>query len=296
MSICKTTIASIPSLLAYPDRNLALVEETAKGAAELGSRLVVFPELMLTGHGAHRLMADNAESVPDGPIASRILALSDDLGICICVGIAELDRGIVYNSQIVADRGRYLGCQRKIHLSGDEYLFFAPGDSVPVFDIGELRFGISICYDSRFPELSLIHALEGVDAVLSVHAARTGEWPDPPSAEFALEKIRNRQEGWIRRWSGRAEDYNFFVLLCDAVGPSTEDLEDVVANHAGSIMVMAPDGKPVMTTDNKNFVAEIRTYDLDTDLRVRNHNPTRNRRLDVFMNSLRRVERQRSKA
>lgn len=36
-------------------------------------------------------------------------------------------------------QGEYLGLQRKINLSGDEYLFFGPGKEVPVFDIGELR-------------------------------------------------------------------------------------------------------------------------------------------------------------
>ena len=51
------------------------------------------------------------------------------------------------------DRGEYLGLQRKVNPSGDEYVYFGCGDDVPVFDIGDLRFGITICYDSAFPEL-----------------------------------------------------------------------------------------------------------------------------------------------
>ena len=61
-------------------------------------------------------------------------------------------------------------------------------------------------------------------------------------------------------------------------------------------MVMAPDGKPAIVTKNTGFIPEIRSYDLDTNLRVRNHNPTRNRRLDVFLNSLRKIEQPKSMA
>ena len=32
-----------------------------------------------------------------------------------------------------------------------QYVFFGPGKEVPVFDLGDLKFGITICYDSHFP-------------------------------------------------------------------------------------------------------------------------------------------------
>ena len=79
------------------------------------------------------------------PLSRAVLRLSKQHKLCICAGIAELSHNIVYNSQIVADRGQYLGLQRKINLSGDEYCYFRAGEKVPVFDIGDLRFGISIC-------------------------------------------------------------------------------------------------------------------------------------------------------
>ncbi len=282
MQDCKVTIAALPSVLADKAENL----ETARGAigqaARDGARLIIMPELMLTGHGAHPNMADNAEPVPDGPLCREIVELSRAHGLCICIGMAELCHGIVYNSQIVADRGRYLGLQRKIHLSGDEYCYFGAGDDVPVFDIGELRFGITICYDSRFPEMSLLHNLHHVDALLAAHAARTGEWPDSPDKDFALNQIRKRQQSWEQRYRGRAQDYNFFVLLCDAVGPSTRSLEGVVANHAGSVMAIDPRGEVILKTEKQDFSPEIRTIDLVAQERQSNHAPTRNRRLDVF--------------
>jgi predicted amidohydrolase len=54
--------------------------------------------------------------------------MSKQYSLCICVGIAELTNNIVYNSQIVVDKGKYLGLQRKINLSGDEYCYFGAGE------------------------------------------------------------------------------------------------------------------------------------------------------------------------
>jgi len=226
MRNCKVTVASLRSVLVDPQRNLSLVQAACAQAQREGARLVVLPELMLTGHGGHAKMVENAEPVPEGPLSQTILDLSGRLDLCICVGLAELDGHIVYNSQMVADRGTYLGLQRKINLSADEYLYFGAGDRVPVFDIGELRFGITICYDNAFPELALLHSLHGADLVLSPHAARTGEWHSEWTAEFKEQTIRRRQLSWEKLHNTRARDHNAYVLLCNAVGPSTEGLEN----------------------------------------------------------------------
>ena len=288
MEDCRVTLASLPSLLADTEKNLRVAEEAVIAASEDGSRLVLLPELMLTGHGAHPLMAKNAEPVPDGPMSRRILGLSKERDICICVGIAELRSGVAYNSMMVADRGDFLGCQSKMHPSGDEYCYFAPGDDVCIFDIGEMKFGINICYDSRFHELSLIHNLNGADAVLSAHAARTGVWPESPDGDFQIRTINKRQKGWENRYTGIAQDYNFFVLLCDAVGPSTEGLEGVVANHAGSVMALDPQGGVILRTAKQDFTAEIASVTLEAGRKDFNHAPTRNRRLDTMVRLLQR--------
>jgi len=283
---CRATLAALPSLLVDPQANLRRVAEAVRTAAEEGSRLILLPELMLTGHGGHPRMVENAEPVPEGPLAREVLDLSLRYEICICVGMAELRGGVAYNSQIVMDRGRYLGAQRKIHLSGDEYCYFAPGQEVPIFDIGDVRFGVTVCYDSFFPELSLLHHVGGAEAVLSAHAARSGEWPAEPDRAFCTAKIAQRQGEWVRRYAGRAEEYNCYVLLCNAVGPSTAGLDGVTANHAGTVMAIDPRGEVMLETDRTDFSAEIRTLELDPERLGRSHAPTRNRRLRLFRDLL----------
>jgi predicted amidohydrolase len=276
----KVTVASLKSTLNDTEGNLSRVERACRLAHREGARMCFLPELMLTGHGAHRKMAENAQHVPDGPLTEAVIEWSRRWDLCICVGIAERTKDqIVYNSQIVVDRGTYIGLQRKINLSGDEYVYFGAGERVEVFDIGELRFGITICYDNHFPELALIHSLQKVDLILAPHAARSGDWPDPLTEEFKQKKIADRQRTWEQCHSTRADDHNVYVLLNNAVGPATEGLENVVANHAGTVMGIDPHGEVFLRTSATDIIDECVTVELRRNRFRFNHSPTRNRRL-----------------
>ena len=107
MDNTKVTVASLRSILIDPRRNLDLVKEACSKCEKEDARILFLPELMLTGHGGHSKMTDNAERVPDGPLSTAVLELSKEHSICICVGMAELRNNLVYNSQMVADKGRH---------------------------------------------------------------------------------------------------------------------------------------------------------------------------------------------
>lgn len=176
-----------------------------------------------------------------------------------------------------------MGLQRNINLSEDEYCYFGAGHSVEVFDIGDIRFGIMICYDNLFPELTLVHSLSNVDLILSPHAARTGKWPKNVTSEFCSQLITNQQKRWEKIHRARAFDHNIYILPCNAVGPSTEGLKDVVANHAGSVMGIAPDGEVFLRSSKNDFTDEIVTVELRKDRRKINHGPSRNRGLNTVI-------------
>lgn len=283
MQDTKVTVAALRSILIEPQENLERVRHACTVAHADGARMLICPELMLTGHGGHPRMVENAEPVPDGPLTQTVLELSETFGLCISVGIAELDHGIVYNSQIVVDRGEYLGLQRKINLSGDEYCYFGSGDRLETFDIGQVRFGIIICYDNHFPELALLHSRNHVDLILAPHAARTGVWPEEWTPEFCAQTIRRQQAGWEKVHRARAYDHNCYVLLNNAVGPSTEGLENVIANHAGTVMGIDPSGEVFLRTSVSTFVDEVVTIGLEASKRKMNHSPARNRRWDTLL-------------
>jgi|GEM_PF-1018880 len=279
MKDIKVTVAAMNSILIDPNENLKKVEKAAKQAHRDGARILLLPECMLSGHGGHRKsMEKNSEPVPEGPMSRAVLEMSKKYNLCICVGINERASGVIYNSIMVADKGRFCGVQRKINLSSDERRFFADGNTVMVFDIGDIRFGITICYDSNFPEIALIHKLHDVDLILSAHASRTGIWPEPLTAEFCAEKIENEWKKCEKLYRGTAYFYNVYILSTNAVGSATEGIEGVVSNHAGTVFGVDPHGDVILRTSAKDqIIEEIRTVELKAAKRKFNHHPTRNR-------------------
>lgn len=63
-------------------------------------------------------------------------------------------------------------CQDAPLLTGGEDASFLPGDTLGIFRLGNVRFGIAICYDLRFADLFGAYARAGCAAVI-VPAA----WP-----------------------------------------------------------------------------------------------------------------------
>ena len=137
-------------------------------AAAQGARIVVLPELANTGYVfASRAEAFSlAEPVPAGPTSQAWIAAAARLGIYIVAGITEQDGQRLYNAAVVIGPQGYLGTFRKLHLWGDEHLFFEAGDrGLPVFDTEYGKLGVIICYDGWFPEVYRLMAMQGVDIV-----------------------------------------------------------------------------------------------------------------------------------
>src|SRR6266480_1624153 len=83
--------------------------------------------------------------------------MAKELSISIVAGVSDRDGTHIYNSQIVVDRnGQIAAKYRKTHLVTaaplDERPYFTPGDAFATRKIDKFNFGLSICYDLRFPE------------------------------------------------------------------------------------------------------------------------------------------------
>jgi len=235
----------------------------AREAAGQGALLVTFPELNLTGHAGHPAMVSEAEPVPTGPTTQRLMSLARELGVYISAGIAEDDLGIHYNTQVLIGPDGYLGKQRKVHLSSDEYYYFRGGTRLPVLDTPFARIGTAICYDNEFPEVARCLAVRGAEIILAPHAARSGVWRHKAERQGAL---RRRKEEWRLVLACRARDNGCFILACNTAGASAEELPDVEANHAGGCMAFDPRGRLVAESTSTDVADEIVLAQLDGDL------------------------------
>lgn len=154
---------------------LAALESAARQAAGRGARLLVTPELSLTGYALGDRVGDLAEPA-DGDSARALAAVAAESGIALVYGYPERDGDRVYNAvQLLGPDGRTLARYRKTHLYGGyESAHYAPGERLLVqADLDGVRLGLVVCYDVEFPETVRAHALAGTELLLVPTALMT---------------------------------------------------------------------------------------------------------------------------
>uniref|UniRef100_A0AAU3H4J0 Carbon-nitrogen hydrolase family protein n=1 Tax=Streptomyces sp. NBC_01401 TaxID=2903854 RepID=A0AAU3H4J0_9ACTN len=150
------------------DDNLATLDAAAARAAAAGARLLVSPELFLTGYAVGDAVPALAQPA-DGPAAREVAGICARHGLAVHYGYPERAGDAVFNAaQLIGPDGTPLANYRKTHLFGDfEEKWFTPGE-LPVVqaELDGVRIGMLICYDVEFPENVRAHALAGTELLL----------------------------------------------------------------------------------------------------------------------------------
>jgi predicted amidohydrolase len=201
--------------------NIATVTALAAKAAQQGAELLCLPEVA-------GLMNRN------GAIArSQVVAAKDDLFIAACRALAEQHGMWIHmgSTPVLAPDGRFLNHSAVIDAEGEiratydkVHLFdvaiegqapigeskrFAPGDAAVVLDTPWGPWGLSICYDLRFPYFYRRYGQEGVTLIFI------------PSA-FTVPTGRAHWEVLIR---ARAIETGAFVLAAAQAGVHADGRE-----------------------------------------------------------------------
>ncbi len=179
----KVAVAQISCLLGDPEANLLKVRDFSRRAKEVGAELIVFPEMIDTGYSMPVIQA-SADHWDRGFVPA-LQKIAKEFSIAIVSGVSERNGSSIYNSQVLIDsRGDIAGKYRKTHLYAvapvEEQTTFASGDAFATFSVGGLRFGFSICYDLRFPEMYRKLATEQKVGAFIISSA----WPFPRVEHF----------------------------------------------------------------------------------------------------------------
>jgi predicted amidohydrolase len=126
----------------------------------------VFPEGYLQGYFTDaEYVRRHAFALKSNEFAGLLLALGSVVPMLV-IGMLERDGDTLFNSAVVIERGTLIGVYRKTHLFGGEAGVFEAGDAYPVYDVGGLRFGINICYDTQFAEAATAVREQGADLIV----------------------------------------------------------------------------------------------------------------------------------
>jgi len=125
---------------------------------------------------------------------------------------------------------------------------FIPGDSIATFDVGDIKFGMAICYDLRFPELFRALSMAKVDVLLL-----------PAAFTYATGKAH-----WLPLLQARAIENQCYVLAANQVGDHGKDRHtwghSMVLDPWGSILAQQTSGCGICCAQlDKQKLVQIRT-------------------------------------
>ena len=230
--------------MAMGDDREANVEKAfarAREARAAGAELIVFPELFSGIYFCKYPTAERfnawAETVPDGPLCTRLAALAKELDAVVVGSVFEyVQDGFYFNTAVVFERdGRFLGRSRKMHIpetspGWHEKYYFSPGDTdYPVFHTSLIDLAVPTCWDQWYPEVARLAYLRG--AHLIVYPTCIGDEPGHPEIDSS--------EPWQLVMRGHAVANCLYVAACNRVG--FEDFQ----GYYGRSFVADPDGAKV---------------------------------------------------
>lgn len=269
-------VAAVVQMTTTADRaaNLATADRLVRRAAALGADVVAMPEMWpFIGSQAERLA--HAEGL-DGSVVRWARELAAELGITLFAGtFAERSEvpGKVHNTAVaVSPAGALLAHYRKIHLFDidapggariTESDNFAPGDRAVVARTRHGVFGMTTCYDVRFPHLYRALRDAGADYVLvpSAFTAHTGK------------------DHWEVLLRARAIEQQVYVLAPNQGGWHDRTRQShghsMIVDPWGLVVARASDGEGVaLATIEPARVARVRSQLPCADHRRRFEEPT----------------------
>ena len=231
----------------HKETNLKKAGGFISRAAKEGAKIVALPE-MFSFSGTLKEKRVNAESIP-GPTINRLSRMAKNLQIYLLGGSIlekpnDKDNGLFYNTSVFFNpQGKIIARYRKLHLfdvalpngsSRRESELITPGDEVIQVTTPLTTFGLSICYDLRFPELYRRLAQEGTQVVFI------------PSA-FTLETGKDHWKTLLR---ARAIENQFYVIAPDQIGPDLQGQrcwgKSMIVDPWGTILAQAPEKETII--------------------------------------------------
>lgn len=251
-------------------RNIQVAGDLVTAAAADGAELVVLPEkwsLFGSGH----VLADGAETCEgEAILAARKWARGNRIHLLAGSFTEVSPAGLPTNTSVLINpRGEIEAEYRKLHMfdveaGGVEYResdHEQAGEEITVATAGDLRVGLTICYDIRFPELYRALLDLGVNCytVPAAFTAATGK------------------DHWEPLLRARAIENQAFMLAANQIGEA-----EPAYSSWGHSMIVGPWGEILATVeDGEGFAAA--DLDLAGQAEVKRKLPAvTHRRPDLF--------------
>jgi len=250
----RIAMAQINTTVGDFDGNVNKILKNIAAACSEGANIVTFPELAVCGYPPEDLLFKpqfiqaNLDSLQKIARASK--------GITVVTGFVDTDNDI-YNAAAILNDGKIAGIYHKIYLPNygvfDENRYFRAGSDCPVFIIGGVGIGITICEDIWYEVgPATVQANAGAEVIINISAS-----PYHAGKGASREKMI----------ACRAADNVAIFAYNNAIGGQDELVFD------GHSVIM--DEKGNLIARGKQFEEDLIIADLDVEsvFRARLHDP-----------------------
>ncbi len=173
-----------------------------KKASESEAEIICFPEMsfcpFFPQYNADRQYFDLAEKIP-GPLVDRFREVCAKYGIAAVINMYEKDgNGRYFDCSPVIDKnGELLGKSQMMHIAelpnyNEKYYYWEGTTGYPVYDLGNFKFGIAICYDRHYPEQMRSLTLNGAQLIFVPTATSLTELKNIWEIEMQAASVANQ--------------------------------------------------------------------------------------------------------
>ncbi|MBA2692607.1 MAG: amidohydrolase [Rubrobacter sp.] len=240
----RIALAQVDPILGDVSANIEKAAEAVREAKSLGSDLVVFPELSLTGYSLGQVSDEVSLDINNDERIKELLAEAGDTSLLLC--FHEDDGGVrTYNSAAYFEDGHLLHLHRKLYLPTyghfEERKHFAPGQRMRAFTTKHGRMAALICNDAWQPTLGFLAVQDSARVLLVPTNSADSRFPgDMDTTEY-----------WHDITSFYGRMYECYVVFVNRVG-TEGDLafwgNSHVADPMGNLMAEAPLYKETLIT------------------------------------------------
>lgn len=228
------------------EKNCDKIKLWSEKAKARGCDLVIFPELAVSGYPPQDLLERKSFLVAHDAAISSLLAELPDLDVmfgCFERRDGKNGKGL-FNSAVVARRGKIIFRARKQLLPSydvfDETRYFEPGSPSELYELKDLKFGVTVCEDVWSEEV-MEYASEPVEQLISL-ATENQEKIAGIINISASPFQRNKEE--IRKciFQKISRRYSVPFLYCNQIGGQDSLLFDgrsLVMDKTGSVVAQA---------------------------------------------------------
>jgi len=210
--------------------NSRLIVDWIGRARDQGADVVLFPELAITGYPPEDLVLKPA-FVRDN-LKQLNVVVEATKGISAVVGFVD-EEGDLFNAAAFIHDGELKAVYHKVFLPNygvfDEQRYFTPGHRCPIFEVGGVRIGVSVCEDCWYPAGPMAwEAHHGAELLLNINGSPYHEGKRVPREEMI---------------AGRASDYRCFIAWVNTVGGQDElvfDGNSAIFGPTGDVIARAP--------------------------------------------------------